>query len=66
MRLATKMNDVWELRVGRHRVFYFLDADTGRYVILNGFLKQTRKTPPQELQRAENLLAEHLRLRGRL
>ena len=65
MGLATKMNDVWELRVGRHRVFYFLHADTGHYVILNGFRKQTRKTPPQELQKAENLRAEHLRTRGR-
>ena len=66
MQRATKMNDVWELRVGRHRVFYFLDADTGNYVILNGFLKQSPKTPPQELQRAENLRAEHLRTGGRI
>ena len=65
MRLATKMNDVWELRVGRHRIFYFFHADAERYVILNGFRKQTRKTPPQELERAENLRAEHLTGRGR-
>ena len=58
------MNDVWELRIGRHRVFCSLGADTVNYVILNGFLKQKRKTPPQELQRAENLRAEHLGRRG--
>ena len=65
MRRATKMNDVWELRVGRHRVFYFLDTDNGNYVVLNGFLKQTRKAPLQELERAESLRLEYLERRGR-
>ena len=60
MRLAEKMNDVWQLRVGVHRVFYFWHEDTRRYVILNGFRKQTRRTPPGELRRAEALRAERL------
>ena len=60
MRLAEKMNDVWQLRPGVHRVFYFWHAVSGRYVILNGFRKQSRKTPPAELQRAEALRAEFL------
>ena len=60
MRLAEKMNDVWQLRVGVHRVFYFWHADARRYVILNGFRKQSRKTPTAELQRAESLRIEHL------
>ena len=60
MGLAEKMNDVWQLRVGAHRVFYFWHGGTRRYVILNGFRKQRRKTPPAELQRAESLRVEHL------
>ena len=57
---AKKMNGVWELRVNRHRVFYFWHAKTRQYVLLNGFLKKSRKTPTGELQRAEALRAEHL------
>ena len=64
MQRAEKMNDVWQLRVGEHRVFYFWHGDTRRFVILNGFRKQSRKTPPAELQRAEALRAEHLKAGG--
>ena len=65
MRRAEKMNDVWQLRSGAHRVFYFWHATARRYVILNGFRKRTRKTPEQELDRAESLRLEHLEGRGR-
>lgn len=64
MRLAEKMNDVWQLRVSVHRVFYFWHEDSQRYVILNGFRKQSRKTPPAELRRAEALRVEHLDVGG--
>ena len=64
MRRTEKMNDVWQLRIDTHRVFYFWHADSERYVILNGFLKQSRKTPPQELERAESLRIEYLEARG--
>ena len=60
MGLAEKMNDVWQLRVGAHRLFYFWHVDAQRYVALNGFLKKTPKTPPSDLERAEALRAEHL------
>ena len=59
--LSEKMNNVWQLRVGAHRIFYFWHTDARRYVILNAFRKQSRKTPPAELQRAEVLRAEHLK-----
>ena len=65
MRLAEKMNDVWQLRIGVHRVFYFWYGDSRRYVLLNAFRKQTRRTPPAELQRAETLRVEHLEAGGR-
>ena len=61
MGLSEKMNGVWQLRVGAHRIFYFWHGDARRYVMLNGFRKQTRRTPPAELQRAETLRAEHLK-----
>ena len=64
MRLAEKMNDVWQLRIGVHRVFYFWHGDARQYVMMNGFRKQSRKTPPAELHRAEALRVEHLEAGG--
>lgn len=65
MGLAEKMNDVWQLRIGAHRVFYFWHGDARRYVVMNGFRKRSRKTPHAELQRAEALRSEHLQAGGR-
>ena len=59
-RWAEKMNDVWQLRAGQHRVFYFWHSEAERYVMLNGFRKRSRRTPRRELERAESLRAEHL------
>lgn len=55
MSKAEKMNDVRQLRPGRHRIFFFFDSDSQTYVLLNGFLKKSRRTPPTELARAEGL-----------
>ena len=60
MSKAEKMNDVWQLRPGRHRVFFFFDSDSQAYVLLNGFLKRSRRTPPTELARAEGLRSAYL------
>ena len=57
---AEKMNDVWQLRAGRHRIFYFWHSEAQRYVILHGFRKTSRRTPRLELERAETLRTEHL------
>lgn len=62
---AEKMNDVWQLRVRAHRIFYFWHGAASRYVILNAFRKQTRKTPFGELQKAETLRFEYLRGGGK-
>ena len=59
--LSEKMNDVWQLGVGAHRIFYFWHTDARLYVILNAFRKQSRKTPPAELHRPEALRAERLK-----
>lgn len=58
--LSEKMNDVWQLRPGKFRVFYFWDDKRQRYVLLNGYRKATRKTPPGEMERAERLMEECL------
>ena len=59
-RWAEKMNDVWQLRAGQHRIFYFRHSEAERYVVLNGYRKRSRQTPRSELARAEGLRAEHL------
>ena len=64
MQAAEKMNDVWQLRPGRHRIFYFWDDSSARYVLLSGFLKQSRRTPAAEIERAEALRTEYLTMRG--
>ena len=64
MQLAEKMNDVWQLRVKQHRIFYFWHEAAQQYIMLNGFRKATTKTPPGELQRAETLRAENLEAGG--
>jgi len=47
--------DLWELRIkfasDISRVFYFLHTDD-TYVLLNGFVKKTNKTPKNELDKA--------------
>lgn len=64
MRKAEKMNDVWQLRPGSHRIFYFWHAQARRYVLLNGFRKKSGRTPRSELNRAESLRTEHLCAEG--
>ena len=56
---AEKMDGVWQLRPGHHRIFYFWDSTGGAYVLLNGYEKKTGRTPPKQLTRAENLRQEH-------
>ena len=61
LRRAEKMNDVWQIRSGSHRVFYFWDRSSQRYILLQGYRKQSSRTPRRELQRAERLMREYYR-----
>jgi phage-related protein len=49
-------HDIWECRINfagtAYRLLGFLQA--GAVVLTNGFIKKTRKTPPQEIKTAEN------------
>ncbi len=44
--------DIWELRPGNNRVFYFY-YDQTQYVLLHHFRKKSQKTPKREITRAK-------------
>lgn len=44
--------DIWELRPGNNRVFYFY-YDNETFVLLHHFRKKSQKTPRRELERAK-------------
>ncbi len=44
--------DIWELRPGVNRIFYFCYTDN-RIVLLHSFRKKTQKTPRREIDRAK-------------
>ncbi|KMO85199.1 phage derived protein [Megasphaera cerevisiae DSM 20462] len=41
--------DIWELRPGNNRVFYFY-YDESQYVLLHHFRKKSQKTPKREIR----------------
>lgn len=51
--------DIWELRPLRDRIF-FVGWKDNRLVLLHCFMKQTQKTPPQEIEKAKREYAELL------
>ena len=44
--------DIWELRPGNNRVFYFYHRNN-TFVLLHHFRKKSMKTPPREIERAK-------------
>ena len=50
---------LWELRPSPHRLIYFAHSGQ-RFVILHAFQKQTRKTPPREIDIARRRMREVL------
>ena len=66
--LDTNMMDnigegIYELRPGDYRVFCFFDRPRGRFVLLHGFRKTTRKTPEGQKSRARELATAYKLLR---
>lgn len=53
---------IWELRSkfssNIYRIFYFIWRDN-KLVLLHGFTKKTRKTPPREIQTAKTHFADY-------
>ncbi len=58
-------DDIYELRVGPYRVFCFYDRQSNTFVLLNGFRKQTQRTPEGQKARARALVNQYLESRGR-
>ena len=46
------VEDIWELRPGNNRVFYFC-YEQGTFVLLHYFRKKSQKTPRREIERAK-------------
>ena len=58
-------DDIYELRVGPYRVFCYYDRQSDVFMLLNGFRKQTQRTPESQKARARALVNQYLELRGR-
>lgn len=56
-------DNIWELRPGNNRVFYFFYQDD-TYVLLHHFRKKSQKTPKREINRAENERIDYLKQKG--
>ena len=52
--------DIWELRPGNNRVFYFY-YDQKTYVLLHHFRKKSQKTPKREITRAKAERDDYIR-----
>ncbi len=56
--------NIWELRPGNNRIFYFMtDGDT--FVLLHVFRKKTQKTPTREIEKAKRERDDYLTRRNR-
>lgn len=56
--------DIWELRPGNNRVFFFYFRDN-TYVLLHHFRKKSQQTPAREIRRAKNERDDHIARKGR-
>lgn len=56
--------DLWELRPGRNRVFYFFYDGAGTYVLLHHFLKKSQRTPSKEIKKAMKEMNDYLARKG--
>lgn len=51
--------DIWELRPGNNRIFYFYHTDN-TFVLLHQFRKKTKKTPKQEIAIAKRRREDYI------
>ena len=52
-------DDIWELRPGNNRIFYFF-CDNNSFVLLHSFRKKTQKTPRREISKAKSERDDYL------
>lgn len=55
--------DIWELRPGNNRIFYFF-CDKNDFVLLHNFRKKTQKTPRREIEKAKSERDDYLSRKG--
>lgn len=55
--------NIWELRPGFNRIFYFYYKDA-RFVLLHHFRKKSQKTPRRELEKAKAERDDYLNRKG--
>ena len=56
-------NDIWELRIKYNKNIYrllFFTQPNETYIITNGFIKKTDKTPEVEIEKAQNYRKNYL------
>ena len=51
--------NIWELRPGNNRIFYFLH-DRNKFILLHSFRKKTQKTPQREIEKAKTERDDYL------
>lgn len=51
--------NIWELRPGNNRIFYFF-CDDSTFVLLHSFRKKTQKTPLREIEKAKSERDDYL------
>ena len=56
-------DDIWELRPGKNRIFYFF-CEKDKFVLLHQFRKKSQKTPKREIEKAKNERDDYLARRG--
>lgn len=52
-------DDIWELRPGNNRVFYFF-YENNTFVLLHQFRKKSQKTPKREIEKAKSERTDYL------
>ena len=56
-------DDIWELRPGNNRIFYFY-CKGSEFVLLHHFRKKTQKTPRREIEKAKAERNDYLSRKG--
>ncbi len=56
--------DIWELRPGNNRVFFFYFRNDA-YILLHHFRKKSQQTPAREIRRAKNERDDYIARKGR-
>ena len=51
-------NEIWEFKSDKHRILCFRKGNS--WILTNCYKKESKKTPKREIDKSENIMAEHL------